>query len=52
MGTIGTQRVVSTKLSRKGQGENADIASENTVTRLLGMMICSFENLVKVMCRS
>ena len=36
LGTIGQHGVVSTKLSRKGEGEEAHIASENTVTRMLG----------------
>lgn len=36
LGRIGGQRVVSTKLSRKGEGEEALIASENTITQLLG----------------
>ncbi|KAK7474527.1 hypothetical protein BaRGS_00034221, partial [Batillaria attramentaria] len=35
LGKVGKHRVVSTKLSRKGEGEEAHIASENTVTRLL-----------------
>ncbi|XP_076468513.1 uncharacterized protein LOC143299208 isoform X2 [Babylonia areolata] len=36
LGRIGQYLVVSTKLSRKGEGEAAHIASENSVTRMLG----------------
>lgn len=36
VGKISKHRVVSTKLSRKVEGEEAHIASENTVTHLLG----------------
>ncbi|KAK7097152.1 hypothetical protein V1264_004171 [Littorina saxatilis] len=37
LGQIGKHQVVSTKLSRKGTGEDAEIASENAATNLLGI---------------